>query len=73
MNPYVDIVSPAQAESGKLASVCGLENLGLTNLHRAYWNLSTSALYEEIIFRGEARVCHLGPVVVNTGKHTAFR
>jgi phosphoenolpyruvate carboxykinase (ATP) len=71
MNPYVDIVSPAQAEAGKLASVCGLENLGLTNLHRAYWNLSTAALYEEVAFRGEARICHEGPVVVQTGKHTA--
>jgi len=23
------------------------------------------------VFRGEARVSHLGPVVVSTGKHTA--
>jgi phosphoenolpyruvate carboxykinase (ATP) len=71
MNPYVDIASPAQAEAGKLASVYGLQNHGLTNLHRAYWNLNTAALYEEAVFRGEARVGHLGPLLVNTGKHTA--
>ena len=71
MNPYIDLQSPAQAEAGKLASAYGLQNHGLTNLHRAYWNLATGPLYEEAIFRGEARVAHLGPLVVNTGKHTA--
>ena len=55
MNPYLDLPSPAQPEAGKLASVYGLENHGLTNLHRVYWNLPTASLYEEIVFRGEAR------------------
>jgi phosphoenolpyruvate carboxykinase (ATP) len=71
MNPYLDLPSPAQPEAGKLAAVYGLQNHGLTNLHRAYWNLPSAALYEEIVFRGEARISHLGPVVVSTGKHTA--
>ena len=71
MNPYLDLPSPAQPEAGKLAAVYGLQNHGLTNLHRVYWNLPTAALYEEIVFRGEARISHLGPVVVSTGKHTA--
>jgi len=71
MNFYVDAVSPASPEAGRLASVYGLENHGLTNLHRVYWNLPTASLYEEVVFRGEARISHLGPVVVNTGKHTA--
>jgi len=71
MNPYLDLPSPAQPEAGKLASIYGLENHGLTNLHRVYWNLPTASLYEEVVFRGEARVSHLGPVVVTTGKHTA--
>ncbi|HTS64405.1 MAG TPA: phosphoenolpyruvate carboxykinase (ATP) [Candidatus Acidoferrales bacterium] len=71
MNPYLDIPSPAQAEAGKLASVYGLSNHGLANLKRVYWNLPTAALYEEVVFRGEARIAHLGPVVVSTGKHTA--
>jgi phosphoenolpyruvate carboxykinase (ATP) len=71
MNPYLELPSPSQGEAGKLASVYGLENHGLSNLHRVYWNLPTASLYEEIVFRGEARVAHLGPVVVATGKHTA--
>jgi phosphoenolpyruvate carboxykinase (ATP) len=71
MNPYTDIASPTQGDAGKLASVFGLQNHGLTNLHRAYWNLSTAQLYEEAVFRGEGHVAHLGPLVVNTGKHTA--
>ena len=71
MNPYLDVPSPAEAEAAANASVFGLENHGLKNLHKAYWNLTTASLYEEAIFRGEGRVAHLGPLVVNTGKHTA--
>jgi phosphoenolpyruvate carboxykinase (ATP) len=71
MNPYLDLPSPALTEAGKLASVYGLANHGLSNLHRVYWNLPTASLYEEVVFRGEARISHLGPVVVTTGKHTA--
>jgi phosphoenolpyruvate carboxykinase (ATP) len=71
MNPFQDIVTPAQSEAGKLASVYGLQNHGLTNLHRVYWNLSTASLYEEIVFRGEGRIAHLGGLTVTTGKHTA--
>jgi phosphoenolpyruvate carboxykinase (ATP) len=71
MNIYLDIVSPASKEAGRLASDYGLQNHGLVNLRRAYWNLSTAALYEEIVFRSEGSLTHLGPVLVNTGKHTA--
>ncbi|SPE39678.1 Phosphoenolpyruvate carboxykinase (ATP) [Candidatus Sulfopaludibacter sp. SbA3] len=71
MNPYQDLPSPSQAEAANLASIYGLENHGLTNLHRAYWNLPTASLYEESVFRGESRISHLGPMVVSTGKHTA--
>jgi phosphoenolpyruvate carboxykinase (ATP) len=71
MNPYLDLPSPAQPEASRLASVYGLQNHGLTNLHRVYWNLPTASLYEEAVFRGEARISHLGPIVVETGKHTA--
>lgn len=48
----------------------GLENHGFTNLEREYWNLSTPALYEQIIRFREGVLAHLGPVVVNTGEHT---
>jgi phosphoenolpyruvate carboxykinase (ATP) len=71
MNIYLDIVSPASQEAGALASDYGLQNHGLVNLRRAYWNLSSAALYEEIVFRSEGSLTHLGPVLVNTGKHTA--
>ena len=71
MKPYLDLPTPGQAEARIRASVFGLENHGLTNLHRAYWNLPTATLYEEAVFRGEASIGHLGPMVVNTGKHTA--
>ncbi|HXY01341.1 MAG TPA: phosphoenolpyruvate carboxykinase (ATP) [Candidatus Limnocylindrales bacterium] len=71
MNIYLDVQSPAVREAGKLASNYGLANHGLVNLRRAYWNLPTPALYEESIFRSEGTLSHLGPLVVNTGKHTA--
>jgi phosphoenolpyruvate carboxykinase (ATP) len=71
MNVYQDIPSPAQAIAGQNASIYGLQNHGLTNLHRVYWNLTSGPLYEEAVFRGEGSIAHLGPFLVNTGKHTA--
>src|SRR3954465_10124146 len=47
-----------------------LERQGLYNLHNVYWNLPTPLLYEEAIRRSEARLSHLGPLVVRTGQHT---
>lgn len=71
MNNIVNIKSPAQAQAKELKSDFGLKNHGLTNLHVVYWNLPTEALYEEAIFRAEGHISLLGPLVVNTGKHTA--
>jgi phosphoenolpyruvate carboxykinase (ATP) len=70
MNNLLDIRTPAQAEATALKSDYGLEHLGLANLHTAYWNIPAPALYEEIAFRREAHITHLGPVVTHTGKHT---
>ena len=70
MNNLLDIKTPAQAQANALKSDYGLDNLGLTNLHQVYWNLSTEALYEEIIFRNEARITQQGPIVAKTGQHT---
>lgn len=70
MNNLLDIKTPAQAEASALKSDYGLDNHGLANLRLAYWNLPTEALYEEITFRKEARISHLGPIIANTGKHT---
>jgi phosphoenolpyruvate carboxykinase (ATP) len=71
MNNILDIKTPAEAIANAIKSDYGLNNLGLTNLRKAYWNLPCEALYEEIIFRNEAKISRGGPVVVNTGKHTA--
>jgi phosphoenolpyruvate carboxykinase (ATP) len=70
MNNLLEIKTPAQGQAGAVRSDFGLANHGLTNLHQVYWNLPTEALYEEAIFRGEARLTRQGPLVVNTGKHT---
>jgi len=71
MNNLLDIKTPAQGEAHAVKSDFGLENHGLTHLRMAYWNLPTEALYEEATFRKEGRISRLGPLVVNTGKHTA--
>jgi phosphoenolpyruvate carboxykinase (ATP) len=71
MNNILDIKTPAEGIANALKGDYGLENIGLTNLHKVYWNLNSEALYEEIVFRGEGRISHRGPVIVDTGKHTA--
>ncbi len=71
MKLYLDLFSPASQQAAANAGQYGLENHGLTNLRRVYWNLPTAALYEEAVFRSEGVICHLGPLVVSTGKHTA--
>jgi phosphoenolpyruvate carboxykinase (ATP) len=48
----------------------GLEHHGIKNVTAVDWNLSTPALYEKIVCRGEGHVAHLGPVVVRTGAYT---
>ena len=71
MNNLLNIRTPAEDQARELHSDFGLKNHGITNLRAAYWNLPVEALYEEIIFRKEGRLSHQGPIVVNTGKHTA--
>ncbi len=71
MNNILDIKTPAQSHAGDLSADYGLDKIGLTNLNRIYWNLPSEALYEEAIFRNEGKITKLGPLVVNTGKHTA--
>jgi phosphoenolpyruvate carboxykinase (ATP) len=48
----------------------GLEKHGIQNVSAVYWNLPAPHLYEEAIRRREARLAHLGPLVVRTGHHT---
>ncbi|NIM59306.1 MAG: phosphoenolpyruvate carboxykinase (ATP) [Candidatus Aminicenantes bacterium] len=71
MSKYLEFDTPATKEAKELASDYSLKNHGLVHLERVFWNLPESALYEEIIFRNEGRIAHAGPLLVNTGKHTA--
>jgi phosphoenolpyruvate carboxykinase (ATP) len=47
-----------------------LDQVGLHNVARVYWNPSTPHLYEEVVQRREGWISHLGPIVVRTGSHT---
>ncbi|MBF0105421.1 MAG: phosphoenolpyruvate carboxykinase (ATP) [Deltaproteobacteria bacterium] len=71
MSKYLKFKTPALDQALELASRFGLQNHGLSNLDRVYWNLPDAALYEEIVFRKEGAIANSGPVLVNTGKHTA--
>ncbi len=71
MNNILNIKTPSEAQADALRGEFTLENHGLMNLNKIYWNLPTEALYEEAIFRDEGKLTQLGPLVVNTGKHTA--
>lgn len=71
MSKYLEFDTPATKQAMDLASDYRLKNQGLTDLDRVFWNLPDEALYEEIIFRNEGKVVNQGPIIVNTGKHTA--
>jgi phosphoenolpyruvate carboxykinase (ATP) len=71
VNNIYNIRTPAEGQAASAHGDYGLENLGLINLRKVYWNLPREALYEESIFRGEANIVRMGPLIVNTGKHTA--
>jgi phosphoenolpyruvate carboxykinase (ATP) len=71
MNNILNIKTPAENQASTLQSDYGVENIGLVNMRKVYWNLPSEALYEEIIFRGEAQISQSGPLIVNTGRHTA--
>jgi len=72
MSQYIiDVKTPAQDEAQALKADYSLSNYGFRDLHNVYWNLPAEALYEEIVFRSEGSISHLGPVVVDTGRHTA--
>jgi len=63
--------TPGLPQAKAVKSEFGLENLGFRNLNNEYWNLPVPTLYEEVIFRREGSLSHQGPIVVNTGTHTA--
>jgi len=47
-----------------------LSALGFVNLGNIFWNLPTTALFEEAIRTKEGLTAHLGPLVVRTGQYT---
>jgi phosphoenolpyruvate carboxykinase (ATP) len=55
---------------GPVRSEYGIENHGITNASRVFWNLSASSLVEEAVRRSEGVLSAHGALVVNTGKHT---
>jgi hypothetical protein len=70
INNLQNIKTPAQGQASEYKSDYGLANHGLANLNTVYWNLPLEALAEEIVFRGEGKIMAMGPIVVNSGKHT---
>jgi phosphoenolpyruvate carboxykinase (ATP) len=60
----------AERDAGHAKGPVGLDYLGIRNINNAYWNLTTPALYEQIIRRREGVISHLGPVILRTGAFT---
>lgn len=60
----------AERNAGHAKGPVGLDYLGIKNINNVYWNLTTPALYEQIIRRREGVIGHLGPVIVRTGSFT---
>lgn len=48
----------------------GLENHGLQNLGKVYWNIVPAELVEQAVGRQEGELVASGALVVHTGKHT---
>lgn len=55
---------------GTYKSSNGIDQQGIVGAKNEYWNLGTSALYEEAIRRGEGELAKDGPLVVKTGRCT---
>ena len=68
---YLEFDTPALKHAATLKADYGLKNHGLVHLDTVYWNLPTSALVEEAVFRGEGKLVNGGAFDVYTGKWTA--
>ena len=71
MNNLLNIKTPAETIAQSRKADFNLSNVGVSNLRLAYWNLTSEALYEEAVFRGEGVTSAGGPFIAHTGKHTA--
>ncbi|MEM9043786.1 MAG: phosphoenolpyruvate carboxykinase [Pseudomonadota bacterium] len=57
-------------ESGVFNPNCRVEDMGLTGLEAAYYNLAEAGLVQAAIERGEGELGQGGTFLCNTGKHT---
>jgi phosphoenolpyruvate carboxykinase (ATP) len=71
MNNILESKTPAETVAQARQAEFDLASQGIRDLRLAYWNLSTEALYEEAVFRGEGFTSQGGPLIAHTGKHTA--
>ncbi len=71
MTKYLKFETPASKHAEELSSIYKLDNHGLNDLEKVFWNLPAAALYEEAVFRGEGHIVNGGPFLVKTGKWTA--
>ena len=55
---------------GKKNTSYDLDNYGIKEAARVYWNLNTPELYEEIARRNEGTYSNHGAIIVDTGEHT---
>ncbi len=56
--------------SGRKNTDYELDNYGIGEASRVYWNLNPPELYEEIACRNEGRLSDHGALIVDTGEHT---
>lgn len=63
------VASPALHRAEERASGFGLDNHGLVNVRRAFWNLRYEELGEEAVHRGEAARTADGALVVDTSSN----
>ena len=71
MNNIFETKTPTESVAQVRKAEFDLSNQGIEDVRLAYWNLPAEALYEEAVFRGEGITSVGGPLVANTGKHTA--
>ncbi len=55
---------------GTYISEFGLENHGILDAKKVYWNLAPPLLYEQVVARNEGALSDLGQLVVSTGVYT---
>src|SRR4029453_3536591 len=55
---------------GRKSTSYELDNYGIKEPARVYWNLNTPELYEEVARRHEGALSDHGALIVDTGEHT---